>query len=160
MAITMNDLTISPEGVDMETLLDDWLWAMPEPFRPVLLTAMGDVFVQGQSGAVYFVDMVEGHITQVSGDGPSFEALLTDPEFVTAHMFPARIVQLRNAGKTLQPTQVYSHDHPLALGGEDDNENMVPSDVAVHVSIHGQVHRQIRDLPEGTPIENIVIEGI
>jgi hypothetical protein len=36
MPITMNDLTISPDGIDFETLLNDWEWAMPEPLRPVL----------------------------------------------------------------------------------------------------------------------------
>jgi hypothetical protein len=46
MPITMNDLTISPSGIDFETLLADWEWAMPEPLRPVLLTAMGDASTQ------------------------------------------------------------------------------------------------------------------
>lgn len=50
MSITMNDLTISPHGIDMNTLLSEWTWAMPEPLRPVLLTAMGDVFAQVQNG--------------------------------------------------------------------------------------------------------------
>ncbi len=51
MPITMNDLTISPKGIDMDTLLAEWTLAMPEPLRPVLLTAMGDAFAQGASGA-------------------------------------------------------------------------------------------------------------
>jgi hypothetical protein len=63
MPITMNDLTISPDGADMNTLLSEWEWAMEEPLRPVLLTAMGDAFAQGESGAVYFIDMVEGGLT-------------------------------------------------------------------------------------------------
>ena len=158
MPITMNDLTINPQGLDLETLLDEWSWAMPEPTRPVLLTAMGDVFAQGDSGTVYFVDSVEGTINAVAENGESFQLLLKDSQFVTDHMFPSRIVQLRNAGKTLAPQHVYSHTQPLALGGEDDLANVDVTDASVHLSIHGQVHRQIKDLPPGTPISDIKIE--
>lgn len=49
MPITMNDLTINPSGVDMNSLLTDWEWAMLEPLQPVLPTAVGDVFAQAQA---------------------------------------------------------------------------------------------------------------
>lgn len=158
MPITMNDLTISPNGVAMDTLLDDWKWAMPEPLRPVLLTAMGDVFAQGESGAVYFLDVASGEIQSVADNGADFQGLLGDTHFVTEHLYPSRIVQLRKAGMTLEPQQIYSHIQPLVLGGEDEIDNIEPTDVAVHVSIHGQIHQQVRDLPEGTPISDIKFE--
>ena len=158
MPVTMNDLTISPDCVNMETLLDEWSWAMPEPLRPVLLTALGDAFAQGESGAVYFVDMVEGAITPVAEDGASFQALLSDTQFVTDHLFPSRIVQLRNPGKHLKPNPVYSHKQLLVLGGNDDADNVEVTDVSVHVSIHGQVHRQVKDLPDGASIDSITIK--
>lgn len=158
LPITMNDLTISPKGIDMDTILSEWTWAMPEPLRAVLLTAMGDAFAQGESGAVYFVDMVEGGIRVVADDGQSFQSLLRNNQFVTDHMFPARIVQYRNAGMTLQPGQVYSHKQPLVLGGQDDISNVETTDVSVHIAIHGQIHRQVKDLPDGTPISEIKIK--
>ncbi len=158
MPITMNDLTISPQDINFETLLAEWTWAMPEPMRPVLLTAMGDAFAQGESGTVYFVDMVDGSIRPVADDGESFQSLLRNNQFVTDHMFPLQIVQFRNAGLTLQPKQVYSHKQLLVLGGADDVENVEATDVSVHISIHGQVHRQVKDMPEGTPISEIKIQ--
>ncbi|MEW4488920.1 T6SS immunity protein Tdi1 domain-containing protein [Thalassoglobus sp. JC818] len=158
MPITMNDLTISPKGVDMETLLSEWEWAMPEPLRPVLLTAMGDVFAQGESGEVYFLDMIDGAIRSVAVDGESFQSLLRDKQFVTDHFFPSRIVQFRNEGMTLEPGQVYSHKQLLVLGGADDIDNVETTDAAVHISIHGQVHRQVKDLPDGAPISDIKID--
>ena len=158
MPITMNDLTINPEGIDFESLLNDWEWAMPEPLRPVLLTARGDAFAQGASGAVYFVDVVGGDIRCIADDGDTFQSLLSDRAFVTEHLFPARIVELRQAGLTLAPQQVYSHRQLLVLGGSDEVDNIEATDVSVHVSIHGQVHRQVKDLPEGTSISDIVIE--
>jgi hypothetical protein len=154
----MNDLTISPEGLDRETLLSDWSWAMEEPMMPVLLTAMGDVFAQGQSGAVYFVDVACGTVERVASDGSQFQSILRDESFVTEKMHPARIVELRNAGLALGPGEVYSYRQPLVLGGDDELENFEMTNVAVHLSIHGQIHHQVKDLPPGTPIGDVKIE--
>ncbi len=158
MPITMNDLTISPQGIDMENLLNDWTWAMPEPLYAVLLTAMGDVFAQGETGAIYFVDTVGGKVRCVANDADAFQALLRDHAFVTENLFPTRLVQYRKAGLTLGPQQVYSHKQLLVLGGDDDLDNIEATDVSVHVSVAGQIHRQVKDLPDGTPISEIQFE--
>jgi hypothetical protein len=131
---------------------------MPEPMRPVLLTAMGDAFAQGESGAVYFVDVVEGSIRLVADNGETFQTLLRDTKFVTDHMFPARIIEFRKAGIALQPMEVYSYKQPLVLGGADDIDNVETAFASVHISLHGQVHRQVKDLPDGTPISEIKLE--
>jgi len=65
---------------------------------------------------------------------------------------------LRDAGRTLGPGQVFSWRTPPALGGELVADNLEPTDVAVHFSLTGQIHRQIADLPEGTPIPEIRTE--
>lgn len=158
MSITLNDLTISPNAVDMTSLLSDWEWAMPEPMHPVLITAMGDVFAQGETKAVYFIDTVMGAIEKVAENGDEFQNLLRDPNFVTARMYPARLLQWRKAGIELGESEVYSHAHPLVLGGTNTADNITAIHVAVHVSLSGQIHRQIKDLPEGTDITSIQIE--
>ena len=158
MALTLNDLTINLDQVDCDTLLSDWAWAMPEPMQPVLVTAMGDVFAQGDSGAIYFADMVEGKITPVAEDSTEFESLLQDPDFVTDLFFPARVLELREADITLEPGEVYGHQTPLVLSGEDELDNIAPIDVSVHVSVHGQIHDQVKDLPPGTVITDIEFE--
>lgn len=158
MSITMNDLTISPDGVEWTQLLREWKWLMCEPMKPILLTALGDVFAQGESQAVYFLDANVGSIDKVALNGDEFQNKLRDIRFVTEKLLPARILQLRKAGITLKPGEVYSHSHPMALGGEDNNENVAPTSVLIHLSLYGQIHRQIKDLPEGTSISDIRLE--
>jgi len=158
MPITMNDLTISPDGIEMTPLLNDWEWLMCEPMKPILLTALGDVFAQGDSRAVYFLDANSGAIEKIAPNGDEFQNKLRDVRFVTEKLLPARILELRKAGITLKPGEVYSYSHPLALGGEDTNENVAPTHVSVHLSLYGQIHRQIKDLPEGTSISDFRLE--
>jgi hypothetical protein len=118
----------------------------------------GRVFAQGKSGSVYFIDAVSGTIECVAQDGSEFEGLLKNGAFVTEKMYPARVIQYRKAGLSLGPKEVYSHRTPLVLGGEDNVENIETTEVSVHLGIQGQIHRQVKDLPPGTPIKNIKIE--
>lgn len=77
-------------------------------------------------------------ITGSPGDGDEFQGLLRDREFVAERFYPARIVEFRGAGLMLDPGEVYSHRRPMVLGGGDELENYEMTNVAVHVSIHGQ----------------------
>ncbi|MBL8870080.1 MAG: DUF1851 domain-containing protein [Planctomycetaceae bacterium] len=158
MPITLNDLTISPSEVDLSTLLADWEWAMGESMTPVLITAMGDVFAQGETRRIFFIDTSTGQIEKVAENGDEFQNLLRNANFVTAKMYPALVLKYRKAGIELGPGEVYSYSHPLALGGDDSVDNIAAVDVVVHVSISGQIHRQIKDLPEGTDISEVRFE--
>ena len=49
-------------------------------------------------------------------------------------------------------------DLALAAVGERLQAVVEPTDLVAHVSLLGQVHRQVRDLPPGTTINEIRIE--
>jgi hypothetical protein len=62
-------------------------------------------------------------------------------------------------GMKPEKDQCLSFKHPPALGGELEPDNIEVSDVWVHFSIAGQLLRQIKDVPAGTRITDIVVEG-
>lgn len=158
MDISIDDLTISPEGVDSDTLLKEWAWLLPEASTPILLSAMGDVFVQDATGAVHFLDAGDGTLQHVADDMETFESRLEDQAFVVRHFFPGRIVELLEAGRRLGPLEIFSYARPLVLGGQDEADNIEPLDIHVHLSLLGQIHEQVKDLPEGTVIDGIEFE--
>lgn len=157
MSLTLEDLTIDPEGIDPVALLADWEWAMESLMLPVLITAMGDVFAQTDSGEVCFVDVIGGEVIPVCDSSEAFEEALDDDEFIDEFFYPERVQELRNAGLKLSGRQVFSHKLPLVVGGEDEAANFETADAVVHISIHGQIHRQVKDLPDGAEIGEIEI---
>lgn len=158
MSVTINDLTINFANIEKSTLLDDWKWLIaPIKVRPVLITVMGDIFVQSSDGKIYFLDVVSGSIEEVANDGDEFRGLLVQNDFVTEKMFPARFVEIKRTGLILDDNEVYSYKKPLVLGGEDIISNIEKLNIDVHLSINGQIHEKIKDLPPGTPINNITI---
>jgi len=159
MAMTLNDLTVSFSHLDREALLSDWRWLIGPDRQPILLAALGDAYLQDAGdGTVHLLDVGGGAVEQVADTVDAFRALLADPEFVGDSFVPELIVELRGQGKALGPGQIYSFRHPPVLGGEYSADNLEPTDIAVHFSVLGQIHEQVKDLPPGTPIEDVVIE--
>ena len=159
MKLTWDDLTISPKGLDFEELMGSWRWLVDESFSPVLLSALGDFFLQDASGAVHWLDTAWGQLTKVADDPEEFNRLRVDPA-TAREWFRAELVgQLKAAGVQLQQQQCYGWKVPPVLGGEESAENLEPTDVSVHFGILGQIHKQVKDLPPGTPIGEIKIEG-
>ena len=156
--MTLNDLTISPNTFNLEELLEAWEWLLEEKSRIVLITALGDLFLQGESGQVYFLDTCGGKIKLVSDNGQDFEDSLSNVNFVTEHFYPNLIFDYRKCGLTLNEGECYGHKQFLILGGKDTVENIEPTNAEVHIGILGQIHYKIKDLPPGTVIKDIKFE--
>lgn len=159
MPITVQDLTVSFAHVDRAALLSDWEWMIGPSRLPILVSAIGDAFVQDTGdGTVHQLDTAFAELEQVAAGEDELRALLNDRGFVIERLAAQLFGDLRAAGRELGPGQVYSWKTPPALGGKVTVANAGVVDLAVHFSITGQLHRQIAELPEGTPIESIRIE--
>ena len=80
---------------------------------------------------------------------------LSNRDFVMERFLVEDFVAARDALGALQAGQVYGYKTPPVLGGGFDISNLEVADVAVHFSVLGQVHRQVRNLPDGTPVSSI-----
>lgn len=159
MTITLNDLTVNISHLDRTKLLEDWEWLIGANRFPILVTALGDAFLQdAETGEITLLSAGPGEIQDVCDDVESFRSLLADQEFVSEHFVPGVIVKLRDAGVTLGEGQLYGFKTPPALGGEYAIENHEPTDIKIHFSILGQVSGQIAAHPDGTPVGTIKID--
>ena len=157
--ITVEDLTVDFRHLDQHALLADWEWRIGTHRLPILISFIGDAFVQDvRDGTVHVLDPAFAELEQVAASPDELATLLADREFVTERLLPQLFSDLRDAGKTLGPGQVFSWLTPPMLGGEGTVDNLAATDIAVHFSLTGQLQRQIAELPEGTPISRIRIE--
>jgi len=160
MKLTFNDLTVNFSHLKLETILSDWVWLIGKNKLPILITAFGEPFVQDRkSGSVYFLSVADADLTKVADSPEEFKEKLNDDEF-TKEYFPTQAVgDLKESGSVLNAGQVYSYKVPPMLGGEFVPENIEPCDISVHFSILGQIHEQVKDLPEGAEIGEIKLKS-
>jgi Domain of unknown function (DUF1851) len=157
MRITWNELTVSPNGIDFDDLLSDWRWLIGEEYQPVVISTLGDLFLRQDDGRIFWLKTGWGQLTEVAVNGEEFKKLMVQPNNAAEWFMPNLVGDLLSSGKRLGPGQCFSYQVPPVLGGEIGPQNFQPTSLSVHFSILGQIHEQVKDLPEGTPIGEIKI---
>jgi hypothetical protein len=157
--MSLDDLTVNFGHLDRAELLSDWQWLLGTTKLPILVTAAGDTFVQDtEDNSVHFLDVASGELKRVAESPDEFSSLLEDRDFVMGHFSVELIADLRQAGRTLEPGQLYSFKKPTVLGGEYVLNNFEPASIEVHFSLLGQIHEQVRKLPPGTKIKGVQLK--
>lgn len=125
----------------------------------------------GRQFAVDFTEILDGKPSITCFDFGTPETFTTDTPILVFHNQDLT----EKADITIEPVffqqwwasnptpigfdQCISYKNPLFLGGEKTVDNLDVTDLEVHLEIMSQLWEQVKDLPEGTPIGEIRIDG-
>lgn len=152
-------LTIHATGLDYNRLLSDWRWLVPESFRPFSLTIFGDWFFEDSAGRVIFLDTVAAELSEIASSRQAFLAERAKQENLDQWFMADLAMLCWERGLRPGPGQCLSFKIPPVLSGPLQVDNIEVCDLMVHESITAQVHRQTKDLPEGTVINRFTVDG-
>jgi hypothetical protein len=153
------ELMLDLNQFDHSELLSEWRWLVDDSHKPIVLTAMGDMFLTSPDGKVHMLNLMEGQFVVVSDSVGEFQEKLHDSEIVGEWFLPEVVEANIQMGMTLGPKQCYGMKTPAFLSGQLEPDNIEPIDTCVYYSVTGQLLNQVKDLPPGTPIKNIKISG-
>ena len=114
------------------------------------------MFFQAADG-FWWLDTLEGTLERPWATADELRDELNTEDGQDQYLLAGLVFGAANQGVVPGPDQVYSFTHPPQLGGEITLDNVEVLDFVVSLNILGQIHRQIRDLPPGTPISGITI---
>jgi len=157
-AVNLGDLIIKFNDIPVSKLIVDWTWLIGIDKIPIMVSAIGDMFLQDNDKKIYWLDVGGGTLAQVAEGIDDFEEKLKNIELVNKWFMIDLTTQLRSSNKKLTECEVYSYNKLPIIGGDYSIDNFEPTDIEVHFSFAGQIHKQIRDLPDGTKIK-IKFEG-
>jgi len=119
----------------------------------------GDAFVvSDEDGSVHMLDIGAGTVARIADNRSHFADLLDTDDNANNWLMIPLVDECREAGMNLSPSQCYGFKIPPVLGGKYEPANVEPTDLAVHYSLLADVYRQTKDLPDGTPIREVVVE--
>ena len=159
MAPAWSKLELDIAELDTERLLDDWRWLVPDQYAPLAMTVFGDWFLEGPDGQVLMLDLVAGDLKPIAADRDQFYGARTTRENLDAWYMAELAYLCYERGIQPGPGQCLSYRIPPVLGGELVPGNIEVTDIGVHQSLMAQIHHGVRDLPEGTRIDRITIDG-
>jgi hypothetical protein len=148
-------LTANIDSLNVEPLLSDWRWLVAGNYMPILMTALGDLFLRDEVGNIHFLDVTSGEFKQVAESQEDFDRLCSDREQRRAWFAGFLVMELRKIHGELAPGECFGCKIPLSLGGKLGASNFERTDIHAHYSVIGQLYRQTKHVPPGTKIDGI-----
>ena len=152
MSPSWSQLTCTPDSDAIRELASAWGWRLKEPFRPLLFSALGDMFYARDAGDVWWLNTGSGELTRVAATVEEFQALLrTDRS--DEWLLPPLVEQLRAAGKVLEAGECYTYVIlPIFAEGKYEVDNLNPVRAREHFGLTGGIHKDLQTVPDGTKV--------
>ena len=143
-----------------DLVLEDWRWLIGTALQLWHATKFGDaLLLNPEDGSIYFLDVMAGKVERIAENEAEFESALATNDNANKWLMTDVMDGQALLGMLPGHNECLSFKHPPALGGQLDPDNFETCDIAVHLSIAGQIHRQCKDLPPGTKISNTNFES-
>lgn len=138
--------------------LASWSWLLGEGLRPRWLSRSGDVFLVGARGEVLWLETGGGTLTRIAASEREFEEGLAEAVWRDEWLLETVIARLARQGQVPAAGECFGYRILPVLGGAYDGENRVVVAGAEHVGLTGELHRQIRDLPDGATVRLEIVD--
>jgi hypothetical protein len=153
----ITDYLQDPFEFDWPVLLAEWEWLLPEDeFTIWLMNRYGDLFLVFEDGSVHMLDVGRGSVEKLAKSRDDFLRKIDEGENANDWLMIPLVERLNELDKTLRTGQCYSFVTPPVLGGEYTAENTTTLGVTEHYGVYASIHRQIRDLPDGSKVRLVV----
>jgi hypothetical protein len=154
--MNVNDYLIDHSDFAWSDLLDDWRWLLAAPPTVWLCNRFAELVLVMQDGTVSYLETSAGALKKIAASRQDFIVKLDQGDNANEWLMIPLVDRCRAAGKMLGPNQCYGFTTPPVLGGAYALPNIEATDLTVYLAVMGQIHRQIKDVPDGTKIRMVV----
>ena len=152
------DYLIDHTGFAWADLLDDWKWLVPSTATVWLMNRFAELVLVLEDGGVSYLETSAGALRTIARDGEEFIVRIDEGNNANDWLMIPLVDHCVAAGMILGANQCYGFKTAPTLGGQYEIANIERSDISVYLPLMGQIHEQIKDLPDGTRIEHVVID--
>jgi hypothetical protein len=146
------DESLHVDTLDVERLLADWRWLCPSPKSLLARNVFGDLFLQDDAGAVFWLNTATGKMNKISNSKKEFIEMAETAEKRREWFAEQEMLAYAKRGLVPNSSQCIGFGVPaiFAEGGKPDTAYVV--DIYEQVSFLGDLHRQIANLPDGSKV--------
>ena len=140
------------EQLDIERLLQEWRWLSSASFSLVARTAFGDLFLRNDAGEIFQLDVGVGRLTKLSSSETEVRHTLENRETRRRLFAEAEVDAAATRGLVPDDSQCIAFTVPTVFAESSTQASPYIADIYECVSLLGDMHRQISDLPDGSAV--------
>ncbi len=152
MPLTWDDIKIDLGEEEITQLLSHWNWLVPSNMNPILVSSLGDMWLSNQEGQIFWLNVGVGCLEKVANTETEFMVKLNDDEIANEWFMFELLLEIKNNGLKLNQGELFGYVLLPIIGGKYIANNFETTCIHRHFSYAGQIHQQLRDLPDGTEV--------
>ena len=144
--------------LEVERLLKEWRWLCPQAVALVARNAFGDLYLRDEEGRVSKLDVAIGQMQRVAESEKEFRELGFTAEKREEWFAESDWRAAQHQGLKPGKDQCIAFKIPIVLAESGKPNQAYVADLYELVSFLGDLHRQMKDLPEGAKVRLRITE--
>jgi hypothetical protein len=133
-------------------LLAEWRWLLGGRPRLAGWSSAGDLFVEGTEGQILMLDPGAGSTEVIADSFSELQSLLEDETRSSLLLQKAVVDAFEAVNGPLPEGRCLSFTTLPVFGGAYTVDNRYSLSIREHAEVTGDIHRQLRELPDGTTV--------
>lgn len=154
--MSLSDYLIDQQDHDWANILADWAWLLPSDLTVWMANRFGDLIFVPEDGTVQILDIGVGSVGQLAKSREDFFTRIDLGDNADNWLLISLTEECVASGLTLGPGQCYIFKVAPVFGGKYALDNIEVGDLVVNYHLLAQIHKQIKDLPDGAQVKLVV----
>lgn len=152
MTLSIHDYLLPQDGIDWSAVLRSWHWLLPREFTLWMVNRFAECIIVVADGSVHSLHVGEGELERLADSRDDFAERIDWENNANDWLMMPLVDELVAAGMTLGPGQCYGFKLPPIVGGSYGRENIAVKSIEDYLGGFGSIHKQLKDLPDGTEV--------
>ena len=141
------------DGISVERLLQEWNWLVQGRYRLLAVNPFGDLFLEGINGGVHRLDITRATFSAIADSEEDFAKAANEPAKRRDWRLDGLAWQAQHRDCSPGKGQCFGYKIP-AVFKESANmpSNLYVADLYEFVSFMGDMHGQMKDVPDGEKV--------
>lgn len=139
--------------LELERLLWEWRWLGAPRMTLIARSSFGDLFLRAESGAIFWLNITIGKLTEIVPSEAEFRELAKTIEKRKEWFAEPDVLGFAERGLNPTSSECIGFKVPLVFAESASPNNAYIADVYQYVSFMGDLNRQLSSLPDGAKIK-------
>lgn len=141
------------ESLSIDRLLREWRWLCPQTVELVARNVFGDLYLRDEAGKIWRLDVTIGRFEKVAESDDQFRKFASDADRRQEWFAERDEAAAARQGLVPGKDQCIAFKTPLVFAESGKPNSAYVADLYEQVSFLGDLHRQLKDVPDGGKIQ-------